>query len=206
MGKIIQILGVIILLGGLSGCAELLRADKVEQLKSIKAGNYVLDKDHASLVFKVDHQGYSKFIGRFNEFDASLNFDAENPENSTLEAIVEIASVDLVSDDFEEILRSSTWFNVGTFSQAFFKTLSSQKISENHIRFNGQLTFMGETHEQVIDVFINGASYNYITRRYTVGFSADAIVKRSVFGLKRYVPTVGDDVELEIHAEFQRGD
>jgi polyisoprenoid-binding protein YceI len=37
-----------------------------------------------------------------------------------------------------------------------------------------------------------------------IGLSATATFKRSDFSLDKYIPTVGDEIELEVHAEFQR--
>ena len=42
------------------------------------AGTYRLDKSHASLVFKVDHIGFSNYTGQFRAFDATLTFDPAN--------------------------------------------------------------------------------------------------------------------------------
>jgi polyisoprenoid-binding protein YceI len=34
------------------------------------------------------------------------------------------------------------------------------------------------------------------------GFSASTVIKRSEFGLTKYVPVIGDDVALAIEVEF----
>ena len=91
----------------MAGCASLIKPRLAQELVSIKAGEYRLDKDHASIVFKVDHMGFSKFIGRFNRFDASLDFDPDNIENSSLEATIDMASVDVNNEKFERALRGT---------------------------------------------------------------------------------------------------
>jgi polyisoprenoid-binding protein YceI len=40
--------------------------------------------------------------------------------------------------------------------------------------------------------------------KQTVGFEAEATIRRSDFGLGFGVPMVGDEVELEIHAAFEK--
>ncbi len=41
------------------------------------AGQYRLDKSHASLLLRVNHLGFSTYTTRFSRFDAELTFDPE---------------------------------------------------------------------------------------------------------------------------------
>jgi polyisoprenoid-binding protein YceI len=55
-----------------------------------------------------------------------------------------------------------------------------------------------------LTVNFNGGGRNFLTRRYTLGFSATAEFQRSDFGLDNMVAFgVGDDIQLEVHVEFQ---
>ena len=53
-------------------------------------------------------------------------------------------------------------------------------------------------------VTFNGGASNLISGRYTLGFAATGTIKRSEFGITNLIPAIGDEVELEIHAEFLR--
>ena len=44
-----------------------------------KAGVYRLDKHHASIVFAVNHLGFSDYVGQFTRFDATLTIDPAEP-------------------------------------------------------------------------------------------------------------------------------
>ena len=189
-----------------SGCAAWLKPTLEQSLVAIDRGEYQLDAAHATLLFKVDHMGFSTFVGRFNHFDAQLNFDPDTPTRSSLEATVDMTSVDVNNAKFEKALNGSFWLNTKQFPQAYFKTESAQEIAPQHLRFKGNLTFLGTTKAIYVDVHVKGAADNLLTGRYTLGFSASATFKRSDFGLSTFIPTVGDDIELEIHAEFQHQD
>ncbi|MXX07487.1 MAG: YceI family protein [Gammaproteobacteria bacterium] len=189
----------------LAGCdSSVLTPDVETEIAEIRSGQYSLDRDHATLIWKVDHLGFSTYIGRFNDFDASLDFNPENIGNSSLEVIVNTASLDVNLPEFEDELRAD-WFNVEQFPQAVYRTTSlAETIDENTFVFNGELTFMGVTAPVALEVdFHRGA--RDISRRlqYVIGFSASASVQRSAFGLDNLVNIgIGDDVELEIHVEF----
>lgn len=190
----------------LQGCASWLKPELEYNVIAMEPGNYSLDTDHASLLFKVDHMGFSTFVGRFNQFDAQLNFNAAKPTQSSLQATVDMTSVDVNNEKFEKALKGSFWLNTKKYPQAYFETTSAQQISEQVLRFKGNLTFLGVTKPIFVDVTINGAADNLVSGKYTIGFSALATFKRSEFGLSTFIPTVGDDIELEIHAEFQQRD
>jgi len=52
--------------GLLSACDRILTPDFETDIQELGSGNYTLDPDHASLLFKINHLGFSNFIGRFN--------------------------------------------------------------------------------------------------------------------------------------------
>ena len=187
-----------------SSCASWLQPSLKQQIVEIKAGEYTLDKDHAALLFKINHMGFSSYVGRFNEFDVSLDFDPIKIENSRVEAVIDMLSIDVNSPAFAATLAGSAWLNTQNFPQAVFRSLSVQKIDNQRLLVKGELTFLGVTKAVTMDVNLNGAANNPLTRKYTLGFAANLRFKRSEFGLKKFIPVVGDEVEIEIHSEFQR--
>lgn len=189
----------------LVSCDRMLTPNFETSVQELRGGAYTLDKDHASLNWKVNHLGFSSYIGRFNDFDASLDFDPENIEASTLEVIVNTVSLDVNNAAFAEQLRGDDWFNVENFPQAVFRTTSFvESTSDTIFVFRGDLTLLGTTAPVDLIVNFNGGGRNFLTRRYTLGFSASVEFKRSEFGLDNLVAFgIGDDIELEIHVEFQ---
>ena len=119
--------------------------------------------------------------------------------------IVNTVSLDVNNAAFAEQLRGSDWFNVENFPQAVFRTTSFvESVSDTSFVFRGDLTLLGTTAPVDLTVNFNGGGRNFLTRRYTLGFSASVEFKRSQFGLDNLVAFgIGDDIELEIHVEFQ---
>lgn len=195
---------VVLVQSQILGCASLLQPKLEQSLSLYKQGEYELDKAHAALLFKVSHMGFSKFVGRFNDFDASLDFDPENISQSSMQAVVEMGSLSLPDESFAEVLRGDKWFKTVQFPQAKYQTTEVLEHSDNHIVFMGELTFLGQTQPVELSVEFNGAGFSMLTQSYTLGFDARMQFSRSAFGLDNYVPTIGDDVVIEVYAEFQR--
>jgi polyisoprenoid-binding protein YceI len=187
-----------------SSCVSWLQPNLKQDIVEIQAGEYKLDKDHASLLFKINHMGFSSYVGRFNEFDVSLDFDPSNIENSRVEAVINMSSIDVNNPDFATTLAGPGWLDTQTFPQAVFRSTSVEKINNEALRVNGELTFLGVTKVVTMDAKLNGAGNNPLTRKYTVGFSANLRFNRAAFGLKKYIPVVGDELDIEINSEFQR--
>lgn len=188
----------------LVSCDRLLTPDQTTEIAELRSGAYALDTDHAALLFKINHLGFSTFIGRFTDFNATLDFDPENIENSSLEVIVNMASIDVNLQEFEEELRGGNWLDAETYPQAVYRTTSLvESTGENTFVFGGDLTFHGVTAPVNLEVIFHGGGRNFLTRSYTLGFSASAKFLRSEFGVDRFTSFgVGDEIELEIHVEF----
>ena len=188
----------------LFSCSRILTPDQTSEVTEVRAGQYVLDPNHASLIWKLNHLGFSTFIGTFNEFEASLDFDPEDIENASLEVVINTSSLDVDIPEFEDELRGDNWFDVAVFPQAVYRTTRFvESVDEDTFLFEGDLTLLGTTAPVSLEVNFHGGGRNFLTRSYTVGFSGSAKFNRSDFGLDRFTSFgVGDEIDLEIHVEF----
>ncbi len=172
--------------------------------EKLPAGAYRLDPEHASLLIKLDHFGFSQLVGRFDRLEGSLDFDPKQPEAARLTVLIDPASIDFNLPKFEQDLRGPDWFDVSRFPQARFESRTITVTGDKTGRVTGDLTLHGVTAPVTLDVTFNGGADSLLTGRYTLGFAATGTLVRSTFGLGAYAPAVGDQVTLEIHAEFQR--
>jgi polyisoprenoid-binding protein YceI len=202
----LRLLAGLALLPALGACGYLQPRATPAAPADLPAGSYRIDPEHAALLFKIDHLGFSQLVGRFDRFDATLDFDPKQPGAAVLTVLVEVASIDLNLPEFEQELRGPGWFDVAQFPQARFVSHAIAITGANTGRITGDLTLHGVTRPITLDVTLNGAGDSLITGRYSIGFAASGTLNRSEFGLGAYAPAVGDAVVLEIHAEFQRVD
>lgn len=188
----------------LVGCGSLIKPNVKTGIAQLEKGSYKLDQTHVAVLFKINHMGLSTFVGRFNKVDATLEFDPNNIAAARLSAIIDVTSIDVNNLDLEETLRGSSWFDTKKYPQAFFKTTSVSVIDQNSARFTGDLSLHGITAPIELTVTFNGGANNMLTGFYTLGFSAAGDLSRSAFGIDYLVPAIGDQVALEVFAEFQQ--
>lgn len=184
-----------------------------QSYNQMPAGIYDVDKTHASVVWKVNHLGLSDYVARFTSVDATLDFNPTSPEKSTISVRIDPTSLKTdypypEEENFDEVLsKGEGWFNSVKFPQIAFESRSIEKTSDNEGIMTGDLTFLGVTKPVRLNVVFNGA---FLKKPFTgvpaLGFSATGTIKRSDFGMDTYVPNIGDDVKIEIEAEFVKSE
>lgn len=177
----------------------------------IPAGDYTLDKHHATLVFSVSHLGFSRYTGAFADFDAKLRFDQNNAAASTLEATINPMSLTIPAppEGFLAELAGPQWLNTASYPSITFKSTKVETTGPDTGKITGDLTLHGVTKPVVLDVTYNGGYPGHpMDPHARVGFSAKGAFKRSDFGIAYGVPApgttmgVGDEVQVTIEAEF----
>ena len=199
--RLIFILGIATLM---TGCVSWL-APKVEsEIVKLRPGQYSLDKSHTTVLFKIQHLELSTYVGRFNTFDASLDFDPLNPEAMNLEASIDIDSLDINDPGLKDDLMGRTWFHQKSYPQAKFTTVNVEPLGNNKFTFTGNLDWRGVVKPISLVVIFHGGANNILTQKYTLGFSATGSFLRSDFGMDAYIPIVGDQINIEVFSEFQK--
>ncbi len=168
------------------------------------SGEYASDPTHAYITFSYSHQGYSKPFLRWRKWDATLDWDAENPEKSQVTVDIDAASIDSGVDKFDDHLRSADFFDVENHPRITFKSTELVKTSATEGKLIGELTVKTVTKPVELDVVLNRAAEDGRRKSHKLGFSARGTIKRTDFDVGKYAPFVGDDVDLLIEVEFEK--
>jgi len=179
------------------------------------SGEYALDPHHTIVSASARHFGLSNYTLRLNGVAGTLNFNAEDPALSTIEASVAVNTLDTPytgDRNFDAELQNSDWLDVLNHPVATFRSTSAERTGPNSGRVTGDLTIRGVTHPATFDVTYNGSHAQHpmgfpISQ---LGFSATTTIKRSQYGFNNVLPDTGpgggisDDIRLTIEAEFTR--
>lgn len=166
------------------------------------SGTYAFDTegDHQFITFKISHLGYSWLYGRFNDFDGQFVYDAENPENSSVEVTVDTSSVDSNHGERDKHLRSDDFLHVSEFPEATFRSKRVEVDDEGEADIIGDLTLRGVTKEITLDVEMLGHGDDP-WGGYRMGFEAGTEFKLSDFGIPMDLGKASETVELIISVE-----
>lgn len=169
----------------------------------VKAGNYVIDPGHSKVTWSLSHFGFSTYVGQFTGVAATLKIDPKAPQSAALDVTIDAASVGTLNPALDNHIKSADFLDVAKFPQATFKATSVKVTGEKTADITGDFTLHGVTKPLVIHATFNQAGVNPVDKKYSLGFAGTAVVKRTDFGVKTYAPYVGDDVTLQIEAEFK---
>lgn len=192
----------------LAACALAVEAASADKF-DVPAGVYKLDPTHASLTWKVSHLGLSNYTARFTTMSADLTFDPAKPESSAINVSVDPKSIRTDypfadKKDFDKNLSmGEEWFNAGQHPKITFTSTAVAMTSAKTAKVSGDLTLLGVTKPVVLDVTLNNALKEQpFAKKPALGFSGTTRIKRSEFGMSKFVPMIGDEVQIIIEAEF----
>ena len=170
----------------------------------VEAGTYDVDPNHTQVMFSVSHMGFSTYTGTFSGASGELTLDPKTASASALKVSVPVASVMTTSGKLNDELKSAQWLDAGQYPAMTFTSTKVTPAGKGKAKVTGDLTIHGVTKPTTLDVSFVGAGANPLDKKYTVGFEAHCEIKRSDFGVKTYVPLIGDTLQLQIAGAFER--
>ena len=170
----------------------------------VEAGTYGVDPSHTQVVFSVSHMGFSNFTGTFSGASGDLTLDPKTAGASALKVSVPVASVMTTSGKLNDELKSAQWLDAGQYPDMTFVSTKVTPTGKGRAKVTGDLTIHGVTRPTTLDVSFVGAGANPLNKKYTVGFDAKGDITRSDFGVKTYVPLIGDTLHLTIAGAFEQ--
>jgi len=166
------------------------------------AETYVMDNHHTQVEFSWNHFGFSNPVANFDNIEGSINYDADDITKSSVEVTIATSSINSHVKDFNEHLASADFFDVAKYPSSTFKSTSVKKgAADNKLLVSGDLTIHGVTKPVTIDATLNRAAPHPMSKQPTVGFDGVLFIKRSDFGIGKYVPNVSDEVRIRITTE-----
>lgn len=171
----------------------------------ITAGTYAVEPTHTQVLFAYNHMGFTDNMGLIAMPAGSLTLDPRAPEKAKLSVSFPVANIRTGIAALDEHLMKPDMFDAAKFPTATF-TSTAVKVDADgqEAEISGVLTIKGISKPVTLEADLIGAGVNPMSKKETVGFSAETTIKRSDFGLGAYVPVVGDTVELKITAAFEK--
>lgn len=163
---------------------------------------FAIDKTHSEAAFQVRHL-ITKVRGRFGDFSGVVNFNAEQPEQSSVQVTIQAASIDTGTPDRDAHLRSDDFFAVETHPAITFQSTGITAAGGNRYQVAGTLTMRGVTKAIAIPVTLLGTAVDPWGNQ-KVAFEGEVTINRKDYGLNWNAALeaggflVGDDVTISL--------
>ena len=172
------------------------------------ADKYKLDKSHSSIEFSVKHMVISNVKGSFDEFDAVINYDPNNIENSSVDVSIKVASINTKDEKRDEHLRSPDFFDAANNAEITFKSDKIMKKGDGYVAL-GTLTMRGVSKKIELPFELNGPVQNPWGQT-VMGIVVEYELNRKDYKIEWNKTLdnggllVGDNVKIEINLEAQK--
>ena len=191
--------------------------EMAEKLQEAADATYSLEPNHAFLTFTVMHNGLSEYTVNFTDFDATLDFNPEDPASSSIEATINPTALNVKypgnyteshpDSEFESwpeaLSQDARFFNAGEYPEITFVSTGAERTGDYTGTVSGDLTFLGQTRPVTLDVTYNGVgNLPWYGMRDLIGFDATGTISRSEFGQESLEGMISDEVMIEFSGEF----
>ncbi len=164
-----------------------------------------LDPSHSQVGFGVKHLVISNVRGAFSKYEGKVVLDEADVTKSSVEATIDVNSVDTRVADRDAHLKSPDFFDAAKYPSMTFKSNKVAKAGQDKLKVTGDLSLHGVTRPVVLEVTTTPEVKGMYgeTRR---GFSATTKISRKDFGLTwnkliEAGPAVGDEVTIALDLE-----
>lgn len=169
------------------------------------AGTWKIDPTHSEIAFSVRHLAISKVKGKFENFDVTVT-TGEELTDTTVEATIEIASVNTNQAQRDEHLRTSDFFAADEFPEMTFKS-TGVRVEGDHLLVDGDLTLRGVTKPVTLKAEFGGITTDGYGQT-KAGGEATTKIDRTDFGVNWNAAveagglTLGDEVTITMELQF----
>jgi polyisoprenoid-binding protein YceI len=174
-------------------------------------GVWVLDPAHCTVEFTVRHMAISKVRGRFHTFTAEL-IVGDTLDATSVQATVDLSSVDTNNADRDAHLRSTDFFSVDAHPNMTFTSKAITEVGPQRYEITGDMTINGVTRTETLAVTFNGVEVYPMDASRHAGFEATGTINRKDYGIDFNVPlaaggfVIADRVGIELDLQLRGPD
>jgi len=167
-----------------------------------------IDPVHSVAEFKLKHMMISNLKGQFTNLSGTLTLDEADITNSTVQASIEIASINTRDEQRDGHLKSEEFFHAEQFPTMTLESTRVYRNAEGDLVAAGELTIKDVTRNVEFVVEGPSAPGKDPWGNTRIGLSATTKINRKDFGLTWNAALeaggvlVGEDVTITLDLEF----
>jgi polyisoprenoid-binding protein YceI len=171
---------------------------------SLAAETYIIDRDHVSVNFTMQHDVWAKYQGTIRTIAGTILFDKADVAKSSVQVEMAAASVDTLDLGRDHELQGYGFLMVRKNPKITFESTSVEKTGEKTGKIVGNFTMAGVTKPVSLDVIFYGEGVSQWDGLMRVGFSATGVLNTSDF-MKGLIPlNIGPELAFTIEVEATR--
>jgi polyisoprenoid-binding protein YceI len=159
---------------------------------------------HGSIDFAIGDSRVFRTTGSFKDWQGFLSVDDQDVPKSSVQVTVHMKSVQMLDTQQTAMMKDTDFFDVDRFPEMTFVSTAVERTGETTLKVTGNVTLRGITRPMVLAVSVTDRKPGAPAGSRYARFRAEGVIKRSEFGMTKFVDVVGDPVDITIRADAWR--
>lgn len=172
-------------------------------LPAAAVDSYTIDSRHTFPSFEINHLGFSTQRGRFNKTSGKITLDMA-VKTGSIDVVIDANSIDTGLEDLHKHLKGEDFLDTAQYPTLSFKSTKLKFNGDQLVSADGELTLHGVTKPVSLTIDAFKCAPHPMMKKTVCGANAVTTIKRSEFGISKYVPAVGDEVKIAIQIEAMK--
>lgn len=165
------------------------------------AASYTIDPEHSSAVFKVRHFAASNVYGVFWNVSGTVDYDADNPADSSIEVSIATESLDTHSERRDGHIKSPDFLDVKQFPVITFESTDIKDLGGDRFEVTGIFTLHSVSRDITVTAERIGQGAHPRSGVQMIGFEAHFTIDRTDYDMNYMAGPLGEEVHISLSVE-----
>lgn len=176
---------------------------------AVLADAFVFDPAHTEMRIYWNHAGFSEQSAKFHTLEGGVTFTPDAIAATQADVTVKVDSIDTGYAPLDNHLKSGDFFDAANHPDIRFVSTGVEQTGERTAKMTGDLTLRGVTKPVTLDVEVVNfgehpvGAFIEFYRGQWLGARAEATVKRSDWGIDKFIPVGSDEIRVVISTEMK---
>lgn len=173
-------------------------------LRALAAEQLHIGSARGSIDFSIGDSKIFRTTGSFKEWQGTVLVDDSDVSRSTVNVTIATGSIQMMDPQQSDMLKDADFFDVAKFPQMTYVSQKVTRTSDSALKVEGAVTLRGITRPMELDVEVTDRKPDAAAGARYARFRATGSLKRSEFGMVKYIDVVGDTVDFSIRTDAWR--
>ena len=160
-----------------------------------------IDPMHSAVVFSWNHKGMANPVARLEKIKGEIVLDTADIARSSVSVVLPLDGLRTGVAPLDRRLLGDEFFDAARYPDIVFRSTRVAKGPMDTLSVTGDLSVHGVTKQVVLRAKLNRIEPASADEGLAAGFEADTVLRRTDYGVDRYVPAVSDDIHVHLTLE-----
>jgi len=144
---------------------------------------WIVDPDHSVVAFSIGHMMIAHVRGQFNKISGTIYYDPLNINTSSVELVIDVASIFTGIGKRDDHLRSPDFFDAAKYPMISFKSTRIDPVNGTLVQVTGDLRMHGKTSQISVPALLSGPVKDPFGDGLSMGFVASFVINRDDYDI-----------------------